>query len=1241
MNNAKPEIFGGSKAILLLLLWLLLAATAFSSSASSASTGCSASFPTALSNSQTTGSISIDNANTIIGTPSNLLQTQNLTVLSQPACDGNDCVASGTTSAPLSYSGFPGGANVTPVYGQTTNLTPGDYGSLSGDGSVTINFTPGDYTFNGDVQFSYASVINIVGTGTVRLYVNGKFTVRDTVQLATSSAADQVLFVYSTGNMKLWYSSTSKFLGYSEGSITLDSSITVEGALAAQGSIVTSYADTITYNATMVSTVSGGSSCAGSTSSSSSSSSSSASSSSSSSSSSTSSGAANCSAIFPSTASNSSLTGSVHIGNQSNLLNSPNDIIVTKQLSEISPPSCGLENCIESGTTSTSFNFTDFPGGPDIMVNYATTHNFVPGDYGSLTTGSITTLNFEPGVYTFDGDVEIEWGTIISASMDGTVEIYINGNLGIRGNIQLNMSGNPNRHFFIFTTGNMMLWYDSDSTFAGYAKGTITLDDAVTVTGALTSESAITLDYQASVTYDTTTLDGVSSAGVCGSIPATPALNHFDWTVSGSGSTCSALEVTLTARDVYSNVLSDYEGTIALSTSTNHGDWAKTATVSDAYGLLSSLGSDVGSANYTFDPSDAGSITLALNNIHAENLQLTAFDSSASVTTSSSAIAFGDNAFVFDYVDTLGADVIAGRPHLLQVDMMQRDPVTGDCQVASNYSVADVKMYLTRQPSDPGGAAPVVSNATNTDSVSLPNTTPGTPNLTLSFASGSAQLFLQTSDVGEYALNIVDDSTAFSGLTIIGSSSVLTARPFGFGISVTGNPGATDAAGPTFIAAGEPFDVQVTAVAWQSADDANNDGIPDGHDNVDATDNINLSNNNALVSFGQESPPMSVSLTSELILPSGGHNPLLSIVSAPTAFSNGVATATVAFNDVGIMAIKAAVAGGAYLSSNSVYTERSESRTSTIGRFTPNVFTIDASTITPFCSVDYAHSYLGQPLEAAIRLTARALGGVLCENYEGAFARYSDALFIADFTAIDTAGPTALSSRVEATTVAFAWGNGVLDATYRFGLNRAASPDGPFLQTKIGFVPMDEDGVTLASSELNLDSDSNGSLDSAEIDEQRFRYGRLRLSDSHGPETADLPVQFVTEYWDGTRWVVNGADSCTTVALANIGYPSGSIDTPANRNVTVGASTTVGAYANLGGSVITFSEGDAGHYFTAPGENNTGQFDVDVDITQYPWLAFDWNGDGNYNDTALPTATFHFGNYRGHDRVLYWHEVLQ
>lgn len=60
---------------------------------------------------------------------------------------------------------------------------------------------------------------------------------------------------------------------------------------------------------------------------------------------------------------------------------------------------------------------------------------------------------------------------------------------------------------------------------------------------------------------------------------------------------------------------------------------------------------------------------------------------------------------------------------------------------------------------------------------------------------------------------------------------------------------------------------------------------------------------------------------------------------------------------------------------------------------------------------------------------------------------------------------------------------------------------------------------------------SNMAFDSGNV----FRYGRLKLSNAHGSELLRLPVPSEAQYWNGSMFITNTADHCTTVALANIG----------------------------------------------------------------------------------------------------------
>ena len=383
-----------------------------------------------------------------------------------------------------------------------------------------------------------------------------------------------------------------------------------------------------------------------------------------------------------------------------------------------------------------------------------------------------------------------------------------------------------------------------------------------------------------------------------------------------------------------------------------------------------------------------------------------------------------------------------------------------------------------------------------------------------------------------------------------------------------------------------------------------------------------------------------VTLSSEVILPSAGSGSL-SGTTAITSFSAGVGSTSVAFSDVGIIELKAAVTDGNYLNAGTGPSTNAESVSGVVGRFYPSHFVLSGGALTQACTVDLDHSYLGQTFSASFSLTAVNTSGTTCANYAGNFAKLDSSTLLSSFVGFDTNSSTVLTSRLSTSAATFSWAGGVLTETYGLSVARASSPDGPFTQAKIGIAPADSDGVALQNAALDLDANNDTTNESQEVGQAWLRHGRLLLEDAHGPETANLPLNFLTQYWNGTTWVTNTADSCTEINLTDISFPDGTIDTVSNRTVTVGGGTSTGVYSSLGASTVQFTSGDAGHYFTAPGDTNTGTITVDVDITNYPWLAFDWDGDGNHGETTLPSAQFSFGSYRGHDRVLFWEEVLQ
>jgi len=1161
----------------------------------------------------------------VTGATGNIVNTTDLNDFTFPgtSCGAGSCIESGTLVPASTYFTFPGGADVNIGYGQTQVLSPGAYRNLFLNGSSTLILAPGVYTFSRNFDMSYDSEIIVDPPGTVSIFVDREIDIQSLARLNIANT-DRYVFLYGTRNISLQSDADVHAVVYGRRDFTMQSGATVTGAVTTVDDITLNSGSTIIYDASAVANSEYDSFC--------------------------------MSAAVPAV------------------------LVAEWRMDELAWDGSANEVLDYSGNGlhGRAVNLDAIPSSQ--LANPA-----IAGDPGTCRSGDFNGIS--------DGYVQIDdpgTNSILDFStFSATAWVYARA-WGAGGLASI-ISKDDNFEFHLNTTGQVNWWwgggarelttaaplplnewhhlaitYEDGAQFI-YIDGVVAAS-GTTATPGLTQNNVpvligTDLDFHSrrfnGLIDEVRLYDGPLTASEVGVVlaethpcPVEVLLDHFVIDVgSGSASTCLPLDISITAEDSGNNTLSNYTGTVAITTSSNNGDWSNTGVASDALGVLTSGGGDSGDASYEFEQAalDDGSITLQLANSHAETISISVEDSSAGVSSGSATIVFSDNAYVVSSTDPLADDVVAGRAHSFQVEMIRNDPVTGSCGVASEYNVADVKVWMSRAGSDPGAPAPVLRNTDSSNTVSLPNSEPATVNFTLPFVSGVADFSLLSSDVGRYALNFLDNSSGFSDQDISGGSTTFVSRPFAFDIVVSANPGASGPAGDVFIPAADDFSATVRAVAWDTADDRNGDGIADGHNDFDPSNNANLSNNTVVSGFGQELPPESVQLSEALIEPVGGNDPGLGTrLIAPadgrqlSLFTGGVATtSSLYFGEVGIIELAAMLLDGDYLGAGNVFSDRVQGRSGYVGRFTPKHFVLTPSALNPACGIG-SFSYMEEPFNLRYSIDARNALNQLTQNYTGAYSKFdpSGGLGIADAGAIDAILPTLLSSRLSHTT-AVTWSNGVGAANMDATLARAGSPDGPYTQVDIGVAISDSDGISLRPSDLDLDSDNNTVMDSVNLGQTSSYFGRLRLADAFGPETADLPVIFTTEYWNGATWLQNTSDDCTQIAASAILYPDGTIDISANRVVAVGGGTSAGVYGNFSAGTVNFSGGDAGHYFTAPGATNLGTFEVNIDLSFYPWLRYDWNGDGSFDDLSMPAASYSFGSYRGHDRIIYWQEVLR
>ncbi|WP_096087591.1 LamG domain-containing protein [Agaribacterium haliotis] len=1175
---------------------------------------CTDIWPDGLQNSRNNGEIVFEGLAKLVGSPDNILDTRNLTNAPQ----GNDC-----DSAMCSQSGQPvprgdirdyptGQPDVYLDYRETVTLSPGSYGELTSNTEAVLRLEPGVYRFRDSFILSYRGRIELTEPGSATIFVRKNVEFAEETELNLNTG-DRHLFVFSREKIELKYRAKADVLLYARQDIVVQNEVEITGALTSEQKIDMKYLSQVSFDDSAINYLDFDGFCEG---------------------------------------------GSVVVP----------EPIAEWRLDETSwnGGANEVDDATGNGWHGQAVNLNAFPG----------SDNSDP-----VVDGSPGTCSYGDFMGTSDGYLQIDdaGNSDLDQNRNFTVATWVYPYSWASSGLATIVSKDENWEFHLNGSGQINWWWEElnasstsitsstsvplnqwshiaitfeEGTQNIYLNGVVvasdnrssrteTNNDPILIGTDLNFHSRRFNGRIDEVKYYNETLNQAQVIEVMGQVHecvSGSTLDHFNIDTNGNNaSVCAPQAITISARDSSDAILTGYVGTMALTTSTGNGTWLND--LGAALGSFTPGALDSGQASYIFEinGNDEGEISLSLDNSHAETLTISVADNDLGISSTSSTLTYAENGFVVEPTDGPGAvhdDFIAARAHNFTVTAMEQDPTNpDDCQVLSGYNQPAIKVWFDRSSSDAGGQAPSISGA------ALPEA--ATTNVNLNFSSGVAQFALDTYDVGQFSLFFRDDSNAFSDQLIEGSSSLLTFRPFAFAVTAPHTGHADSALGPVFTAAGQDFQVNVIAKGWHSADDSDDNGVPDIYEDSGNESNNDVLNGPDLVRFAQEGAGTAVVLAANLYLPQPGNDPGLAS-SVPganrlTSFSSGLAsTSQVNYPEVGIILLSAELENP-YLGISQSRSEKSHSRSAHVGRFIPSYFLLNDASLVEACT---SFSYLGQVLNADINnLSAHNLGAAITRNYEGDFAKLSNSSHL-NYQAIDQALPTPFTGRVSEQNSSFNWSQGVLSLDSELILERDNSNlEGPFNNVAFGLAVADGDDVRFRSSDFDLDTDNDTVSDSIEVGRSVQRFGRLRLEDAFGPESSALPVLYQTEFWNGAWFELSAADSCTEILLSDQQYAGQSIDIPANRSVTVGSGSTTGSYSQSDAIQVQFAGGDAGLSFSAPGAGNTGSFFINADLNNYPWLRFDWDQDGSHSDTTIQ-AEIRFGTYRNHDRVIFWQEVL-
>jgi hypothetical protein len=794
------------------------------------------------------------------------------------------------------------------------------------------------------------------------------------------------------------------------------------------------------------------------------------------------------------------------------------------------------------------------------------------------------------------------------------------------------------------------------------------------------SQANVPINWQLSYTGSTggsTNIHEISGMKVCAQTYTPPAgyrilIDNFSPTTCASDPQPT---VTISALDSNSNIITTYTNTVNLSATLLGGASSATWTSQGTnHGTF-----DAVNKRYTFASGDNGVAKFTLSDTSQQNVYVTISEYLGTLNSTlgipvqySSGVA----SFVVSIPDVLaqpstspdpvGGGVVAGRAHLMRITRN-----TAVCGGGPDTTFTGTKpldgWYNPALPDHPTGAvapqicAPVsgacqpsyVTGSCETLSIAAPALSSTSNNLSLTFTSGVANFCLVTSDVGKYTIDLRDDTTAPAS-PVYGASTTLTARPFAVAVSnivqgATPNPSGNtlSPSNTAFAKAGSSFQATVGGYLWNSAGDADGNGLPDSGATLTQM-------------FGSDGSEIAPSYADTVVLsattpfaPAGGS--LSNGSNGSVTITGGSATpSTLSYSEVGSFTLKAAPSTN-YLNSGvdlstrvAIFSQPSNTfQSALVGRFIPDHFLLTTPTSTPACGT---FSYFGQDgFTTAFTLTAVNASGTQTNNYAGNWAKlpltaWGAAPASTDFPGYGFAASAWLpvqpagaaladSAAIQPTTTPTSitltptntWVSGSTYITAQHQITRPASPTAP-TTVNVTALPVDSDGVTMTAAATLVTATP-------------LSYGRLALQNAYGSELLDLPMPLTAEYWDGNSWVKNIADQCTTGITLSEAVVTGPIvtlcayDTGAPGSSNLGCSVAGTSANKFRQPPLVTNGGDFNLNFKAPGSGNIGAMDITALVPDY--LKFKWNGVTD----EYPTARATFGIYKGNSKFIYMREL--
>lgn len=593
-----------------------------------------------------------------------------------------------------------------------------------------------------------------------------------------------------------------------------------------------------------------------------------------------------------------------------------------------------------------------------------------------------------------------------------------------------------------------------------------------------------------------------------------------------------------------------------------------------------------GSATYSLRRNTPGLVTLG---VASPNPAPAAATRCFGGTAGNCNLEFFDSGFIFSVPNFTSC----GGSGNLTLQAVRKSPTTDACVASGGFaSQSKTLRFWSNYLSPASGTRLLTLGATN-----LATASPGT-SIALNFdASARATISLDYRDAGQLRLDAAyTGSGEEAGLSMTGSASFVV-KPSRLDLTAT-TDGVTPltntlSTGNPLWKAGENFPLRIAA---SCAD-------------------------------GTVTPNFAAATTVTAVAPFEPSTGVLGTLNngavAAAAYSSGVATPQVNYSEVGNVTLQAAVAD--YLGAGSL-----SGTSSRVGRFTPNHFalTLNSPSLATGCAGG-GFSYLGQPFGYAtapvITSTAQNKLNGTTRNYTGAWWKLTNAsIGPRSYSSLNGSLDLGLLPGVDP--VISALGNGVGTLTFSSGggmaLLKGGAPVAPF-NAEIALTQgvTDTDGIAFAGNPARFGQAVAG-LGIPFTAGKTIREGRLVVDNAYGSELLPLRVPLRAEYYNGSDWLTNTLDSCSSYAAADLTLNNYQGGLAAGETIPSGAGVLSGGLVSAGSPLL----------LSAPGVGNQGSVDLTLGLALRPWLR---------SGGLDPSAKANFGLFRGNRRTIYQREIVQ